>query len=459
MPSIEVPNGYVIPPVYMSSDLNTVSLALTLGAEAYETLQGTVIKSVRSETHADAIKNFKREYDLKTEEYVKRFRQEKQKAEEACSATEARLEALEQSASAVRSSAQAAARETFEELIKAKDAQIEQLQRTIDAHFGAVTGRIDVLQSSITKSFSSSKDKGTFGESFTETMIKKAFDCDIQSVSRNANTSDILMSRGPEKDYFWEVKNYTRMVTTEEVEKLRRDLRLHPHIRGGCLVSLRTGIVGRARGGDIDIEFLRGGQFILFISNLLAREDIVFYLQTLRPLFDAVELYSKPQKEETEALRNLEMKSSLITNLLRSHAANVAKHRNSISSHKKRSDAMFAEFQSHIMEAESQIHTVLRVTMGSDEDSEEVIKETGTVLPLSVFQKERLSEYDGRAKGFIAWLLENTEEGGALEIKEVIEKAKQPGYGEKFIRDLRDDVFQQIAWNKGGRYISGLRWK
>jgi hypothetical protein len=111
------------------------------------------------------------------------------------------------------------------------------------------------------------------------------------------------------------------------------------------------------------------------------------------------------------------------------------------------------------MEAESQIHTVLRVTMGSDEDSEEVIKETETVLPLSVFQKERLSEYDGRAKGFVTWLLQNTEEGGALEIKEVIEKAKQPGYGEKFIRDLRDDVFQQIAWNKGGRYISGLRWK
>ena len=457
--SLQVPNGYILPSVYQSSDLNTVSLALTLGAGAYETLQGDAIKTVRSETHADAIKIFKTEYDIQSEEQMKRLRQEKQKVEEAYLATRARAEALEQSAAAVRSSAQAAARESFEELIKAKDAQIDQLQRTIESQFGIVTGRMDALHSSITKSFSSSKEKGAFGESFTETMLKKAFDCDIQSVSKNANTSDIIMTRGPQQEYFWEVKNYTRMVTAEEVEKLRRDLRLHPHIRGGCLVSLRTGIVGRARGGDIDIEFLKGGQFILFISNLLAREDIVFYLQTLRPFFDAVELYSKPAKDETETVRNLEIKASLIGNLLRSHAASVAKHKNSISSHKKRMDGMFAEFQSYILEAESQISNLLRVSLGSDQDSDEVVKETETVLPSSVFKKDRLSEYDGRTKKFLVWLLEYTEEGGMLEIKEMIEKAKEPGFGEKFIRDLRDDVFQQVAWNKAGRYITGLRWK
>jgi hypothetical protein len=289
-------------------------------------------------------------------------------------------------------------------------------------------------------------------------MLKMAFDCDIQAVSKDAQTADIRMIRGQEQEYFWEVKNYTRMVSTEEVEKFRRDMRLHPEIRGGCLVSLRTGIVGRARGGDIDIEFLNDGRFILFISHLLARENIVFYLQTLRPLFQVVEMYSKPPQVESDTVRNLEMKANLVANLLRGHSATVSKHRNSIVSHKKRIDGMFTEFQSYIMEAESQIENLLKVALGSDKESDEVVKETETILPSSIFLKERLSEYDGRAKSFVSWLLEVTKGGGQLEIKELIERARAPGFGEKFVRDSRDDVFQQMAWIKGSRFIHGLQW-
>ena len=456
--SLTVPEEYVLPTLYKNADPNTVSLALTLGAEAYETLQGTAIKTIRSETHADAIRSFKTEMDAEVateraqaEEQMRRIRQEKRRVEEALLATQARVEALEQSHSSIRSSSKAEAKESFEEVLRAKDEQITQLQ--------AITGRFDTLQTSLTKSFSSSKEKGAYGEAFTESMLKKAFDCDIQPVSKDANTSDIRMIRGPEQEYFWEVKNYTRMVTADEIEKFRRDMRLHPHIRGGCLVSLRTGITGKARGGDIDIEFLQDGRFILYLSNLLARDDIVFYLQTLRPFFQAVEVYSRPPQEETETVRNLEIKAALIANLLRSHTTTVAKHRNSIVSHKKRTDGMFAEFQAHVMEAESQIQSLLRVALGSDQDSDAVMKETETALPSSIFKKERLSEYDGRTKAFVGWLLEVTEPGSQLEIKEVIERGKDGGYGEKFIRDLREEVFQQMAWVKGARYITGLQWK
>jgi hypothetical protein len=453
-----VPEGFVLPPLYQSVDPNTVSLALTLGAEAYETLQGMTIKTVRNETHADAIKSIKADMDVEmqalqavTEEQTRRLRQEKRRVEEALLATQARVEALEQSHSSIRSSSKAEARESFEEVLKAKDEQIAQLH--------SITGRFDTLQNSLTKSFSSSKEKGAYGEAFTESMLKKAFDCDIQPVSKDANTSDIRMIRGPEQEYFWEVKNYTRMVTADEIEKFRRDMRLHPTIRGGCLVSLRTGITGKARGGDIDIEFLQDGRFILFLSNLLARDDIVFYLQTLRPFFQAVEIYSRPPQEETETVRNLEIKAALIANLLRTHTTTVAKHRNSIVSHKKRTDGMFAEFQAHIMEAESQIQSLFRVALGSDDATEKVIQEAETTLPVSIFKKERLSEYDGRTKSFVEWLLGATMEGGQLEIKDLIEQAKSVGFGEKFIRDLRDEVFQQMAWVKGSRYIIGIQWK
>jgi hypothetical protein len=211
--SIRIPVGYSLPKIYESTDPNTVSLALTLGAEAYETLRGTAMKTARNESHTEAIEETRKEMD----QQVLRIRQEKIKLQEAFTVAQARIEALEQS------SAMTTARESFEELIRSKDTQIAQLQRTIDTHFGAVSGRIDTLQNSITKSFSSSKEKGAFGESFTESMLKKAFDCDIQAISKDANTSDIKMTRGPEQEYFWEVKNYTRMVSTEEVEKFRRD--------------------------------------------------------------------------------------------------------------------------------------------------------------------------------------------------------------------------------------------
>jgi hypothetical protein len=123
------------------------------------------------------------------------------------------------------------------------------LQQTVEKLMEKVVAKVEGLQSSITKTFSSSKEKGTFGETFTETMLKKAFDCDIQSVGKSANTSDIRMSRGPDHEYFWEVKNYTRMVTADEIEKLRRDLRLpRAEVAGEGAEGLGGGRRGAGRG-------------------------------------------------------------------------------------------------------------------------------------------------------------------------------------------------------------------
>jgi hypothetical protein len=46
-----------------------------------------------------------------------------------------------------------------------------------------------------------------------------------------------------------------------------------------------------------------------------------------------------------------------------------------------------------------------------------------------------------------------------IEIREVIERGKAVGYGEKFIRELRENVFQSASWEKGSRHIVGLKWK
>ena len=441
-------------------------MALKLGAESLDIVQKRAVDVVRQETHAEVVKLATEDLEhiladtkAATEVAVGKLRQEKLRVEEALRAATMRLEAMESSVAAQRGQIQKEVRESVQELLQAKDEQIQRLQQTMEKTVDGMGKRVESLQQSITKTFASSKEKGTLGETIMERFMKLAYDCDIHVVSKGSETADIRMTR-PSGSYFWEIKNYTRMVSTEEVNKFRRDLRLHPDVRGGILVSLRQGIVGKSRGGDIDVEFLEDGRFILFISNFMAQEDPVFYLQTLRPFFETIEAMAKPVKEEVEAIRTLEMKASLMTNLLRAHALSITKHKNALVGHRKRTDAMFAEFSSYILEAEAQLQTVLRVAMGGDTETETVLAETETYLSSVVFVKERLSDCaDDRVREFVKWLLTVVEvrEGTQIEIKDILEKARKEGYSEKFVRGLREELFQETAWVKGSRFVMGMR--
>ena len=458
--TLSVPSDFVMPDVY-SGDKATVALALTLGAQAHKALEAEAVALARSETHADAVKRVTEELRATWEPQLATLRREKKRAEEALEVARARIEALDAAAADVRAATAKETKANMADLLAAKDDQIRRLQGLLEGQMTGLAGRVEHLQSSLTKSFSSSKEKGSLGETLMEQFIKKAFDCDVCVISKEAQTADIRMIRGPQTEYLWEVKNYTRMVSTEEVEKFRRDMRLHPEVRGGILVSLRTGIVGRSRGGDIDIEFLEDGRGILFLSNLMAREDVVFYLQTLRPLFQTLEAAARPVAAEAETVRALESKAALIANLLRSHVAGVARHKNSLVTHRKRMDTMFAEFTAYLMEAETQLGSLLRVAVGSATETEEVAAEAETFLPGLVFTRERLTDLEGRKKEFVAWLLEAAEarEGAQVEIKEMIARAKERGFSENFVRDAREDLFQGTAWARGARYIMGLRWR
>lgn len=463
--SLSVPDSFVLPAFYNTNSELIVSIALSLGAEAYETLYTHIMDKARKETNAEIVSKVSEEYALQIREMqedsqgqLKRLRQEKQRFEDALSAMKHQLELHEQSSLSVRSDAQSSAKASMNELLKSKDSQITRLENLLETQLTNVTTKVDSLQNSITKTFSSSRDKGAYGEVLIEGLLKKAFDCEIVIVSKEAQHADIRMTRNNGIEYFWEAKNYTRMVSSEEVEKFRRDMRLHPKVLAGCLVSLRTGIVGHSRGGDIDVEFLEDGRCILFISNFLNRDDPIFYLQTLRPFFEILEANVTPVKEDSEIVRGLEAKALLISNLLRSHANSVSKHRNSIINHKKRIDTMFTEFQGYILEAETQLQTLLRIAVGNNETVTNAIVEVETELPERIFKKPRLSDYQERHKEFILWLLSicKVNINSQVEIKQIIEFGKEKGFSEKWIRDLREELFQESSWTRGSRYISGL---
>lgn len=465
--TLSVDDSFELPEFYKKESAKAVSIALALGAEAYDTLYGSLMNKARKETNAEIIAEVSKSYLDQIREIqedsqvqVKRLRLEKQRFEEALQVLKQQLELHEQSSASVRQDAFASAKASMGELLASKDKQIGRLEGLLEGQLTLVSGKVDSLQNSITKTFSSSKDKGTYGEVLIEGLLKKAFDCEIVIVSKEAQNADIRMIRANATEYFWEAKNYTRMVSSEEVEKFRRDMRLHPKVRAGCLVSLRTGIVGHSRGGDIDIEFLEDGRCILFISNFLNRDDPIFYLQTLRPFFEILEANANPVKDDSDVVRGLEAKGLLITNLLRSHSASVAKHRNSIITHKKRIDTMFVEFQGYIMEAEAQLQTLLRIAVGNDTTVATASLEAETELCERVFKKQRLSDCQDRHKDFVSWLLTVCEvrEGSQIEIKRLIDSGKEKGFSEKWIRGLREELFQDAAWLGGARYITGLGW-
>ena len=464
-----------LPSFYTTAPGHYRGLALRLGAEAVTYIQKKALDTVRQETHAEAIQQATEEFEQQMKEeaaaaavQAAKLRAQLQRAEDALHVAQARCEALEAAAATTRSQTQKDVRESFAELLAAKDDQIAKLQEFTDKHIGSLAAKFDAMQSAMTKTAASSKEKGTFGETFVENLLKRSYDCDVYQVGKERETGDIRMTRYPgtprEAAYFWEVKNYTSPVGKVEVDKLKRDLSLHPQVVGGVLVSLRSGIVGHVRPGDIDVEILEDGRPILYLTNFMGREDPVYYLQTLRPFFDAVESLRPTVKEDSDALRAARYNATLIANLLKSHAANVTKHRNALVGHRRRTEAMFAEFQSYIQEAETQLGSMLRVALGSDAEVATVTAAEGTELPAVVFRKERLSLFsEERQREFITWLLEAAEVNSSshVEVKELLERAKGAAghFSEKFVRAQREEVFQEAAWGKGARTIFGLAWR
>jgi hypothetical protein len=454
---LHLPNGYEIPDIYMKGSEEQIALALSLGANAVDFCNKRAMEIHSEGWAADVMKDV----EITHRREIALVNVDKKRAEEGARAAQLRIEAMEHEASNLRARIQKEISDGYDLMMRTKDAQIEQAKQATEKAYEVVGKKVESLQNAMTKTYASSKEKGALGETIMEALLKKAFDCSVQVVSTDPQSADIRMTRTA-ATYLWEVKNYSRLVTSDEVEKFRRDLRLHPDVKGGVLVSLRQGIVGHARGGDIDLEFLEDGRFVLFVSNFLGHEDPVFYLQTMRPFFEAVESIAKPVKEEVEAVRALELKASLMTNLLRSHAATVTRHKNSVASHKKRTDTMFAEFQGFILEAEAQLQTVLRVAMGGDTVSTEVGEEAATMLSLAVFRKDCVAGFaDDKFREFIKWLLAavDVREGTQIEVKEMIEKGKARNFSEKFLRGLREEVFQESCWAKGSRFLQGMRWK
>ena len=453
--TLAVPKQFQLPPIYLEAQEEQIALALTLGAEALSYMNKQASMALQTDSQEQAVKEATREFERTSATMQTRLK----KAEEAARASAMRVEAMEQEGSSLRAQIHKELTASFETLLKAKEQQVQQATDVANRAIESVGRKVEGLQNSMTKTFASSKEKGSLGEMIMEEFLKKAYECSVEVISKESQTADIRMVRALAA-YFWEVKNYTRMVSKEEVEKFKRDLRLHPDVCGGVLVSLRQGIVGHNKGGDVDLEFLEDGRFILYLGNFMSHEDPIFFLQTLRPFFECIEASAKPVKDDSDTVRALQMKATLITNLLRNHKESVTKHKNSLVGHKRRMDTMFAEFQGYIFEADAQLQTILRLAMGDDSDSADALQEVQAKLDSKFFKKDCIADYaEEKVRDYIKWFLQTAEpmEGSQLEIKDLIEKGKAQ-VSDKFVRGLREEVFQDTVWGKGSRIFAGFRF-
>lgn len=451
----KVPSDFDVPKFYEIAPEDAISLALRLGALAVETMYNTIADEVRQECNSEVVAKLEKKH-LRREEEIER---EKRVVEETLKHAQAKLMLDDQLKQSLRQQVQEETRNFYRELLDEKDKQIHQLRDQLHTDMRSLNERFITMKESVTRQYGS-QEKGKQGESSMEDIIKKSFGSaqgfDLQTVAKEAQRGDHLMIYNSLK-VLWEVKNYTRMVNKDEVEKLHRDMRSNPDIRLAFMVSLQTGIVGHNKAGDIDLEVLEDGRFIIYICHLFKHDDVVLYLQTMRPFLEMLESHKETKShDESEEISKLRYKAKIVHHLLLTHKTTLLGIHNALVNQKKKTDQMNAELLASIKQAESECTNSMRELLS--DSVEENSMEAG--LNPELYTKVILLDLNEKEKKLVNWLQKNCEEDSDAEIesKVFLEKIKGVFKSEKELREARE-ILQESVWPKQGKKIRGFRLK
>ena len=162
---------------------------------------------------------------------------------------------------------------------------IDHLKQDIHRQRDEIVSLKDKLDTKVSINQNSSK-KGKVGEETFEAILKDKKGWKLIYQGNQGHAADYQMNLHGINIRF-EVKNYTDVVKSKEVEKLRNDLRDHPETDVGVFVSLNTGITGIP---EIDLEWTPTNQLILYIPVFL-QQDIDMVLDFVDVLFKTVKPY------------------------------------------------------------------------------------------------------------------------------------------------------------------------
>lgn len=448
-----LPSSFQIPNFYEKQTPERIALALRLGADAVENLFTGIAEQIREECNGELVQQLEKKH-LKKQDQLER---ERRLLEETLDHLRAKISVDEGLKAEARKQIQEETRQSYKELLEEKERRIQHLQDQLMNEMRGLHEKFQTVKEGINRQLGST-DKGKAGETRMEDMIKKSFgmspNFELQSVGKEAQKGDHIMKYKSIK-VMWEIKNYTRMVTKEEVEKLHRDMRVNPEIRMAIMVALQTGIVGHAKAGDIDLEMLEGGRCIVYVNNLFQREDPIFYLQSLRPLLDLVEARGESKAtQESEEVDTLKYKAEVVRHILLTHQKTLNALHNMVYQQKKKMDQMNSELMAQVKEAEAECANSLRELL----DEKEKQKGGLDILNPELFTKSAKVDLNKNQKVFLEWLVENCTEDpdSEIETKKFLEALKPVLKTEKEIKEARE-ILQESVWPKGGKKIRGFR--
>lgn len=456
--TFHLPADFELPSFYTSQSPEEIAFALRLGAETVSQMMKNASNLIREETHEQTVKELEEKYVVRVEKEKK----ERKKLEEALDHAKEQLSALERANAMWQKDLRERAESMMAPVLQAKDKEIEHLKQMLNMVHTLET-KFDKMNDSFTKTQNNSYLKGRVGEHQVEEMLKSALDCEVYPVNKEAYAGDHHLIRGKGKyKYLVDAKNYSRMLNQQEVDKLHRDLRVNADALGAILISLNSGITGHSRSGDIDIEFNELGKPIVYIGNLNRRDEASILLTSLRPFFEVVEQMVEYKKtnatQTTESTEKLQQQMDLVSSLIRSHLQSLLTLKNTFINHKKKTDAMYTEQLSLLLQQEGTVKNLLSVALGNKEQMEHAMQDAEMPLPSNIFKKTArtdLSESEGK---FVEWM-ERTfvfEEGKELELKVFLEKAQEGGFAEKKFRDMREKLFSETSWAKGAKKVYGF---
>lgn len=459
--TFHLPTNFELPDFYNKETPERIALALRLGAESVDYMVKNATDIIREETHEQTAKQLEGKYLVLFEKEKK----ERRRLEDALEYSKEQLAAVEKANATWQKDLRERAESMMAPVLKAKDKEIEDLKEMLRM-IQDLGLKFDKMSDTYTKTQNNSYLKGRAGETQVEELLKLSLDCEIYPVHKEAYAGDYHMVRGKGKfKYLIDSKDYSRMVNQQEIEKLHRDLRINADVVGALMISLNSGISGHSRSGDIDIEFNELGKPIVYIGNLKRRDEIPILFASLRPFFEVVEqsvvAQNKSATPASEETHRLQQQMGLVSNLIRTHLQAMLNMKNIFVNHKRKTDAMYNEQLALLLQQEGTVKNLLAVALGDTEQLRHAVQDSEMPLPSSIFRKTARTELTEAENKFVEWMERSFEfqEGKEMELKVFLDKALQDGFKEKEFRAMREKLFTDTAWAKGGKKVSGFALK
>jgi hypothetical protein len=128
-----------------------------------------------------------------------------------------------------------------------------------------VSQREQELQTTLQRNASSSY-RGQDGEAYFQELAQEKMKWKLTDTSKIPHSCDYSATIH-KINVFFEMKNYTSDVRSDEVTKFLRDMKEHPEVHVGIFISLHTRITGKDREKPISIEWINDSQCAVYIQT------------------------------------------------------------------------------------------------------------------------------------------------------------------------------------------------